>query len=496
MDSTCQKQIAASAVQGLQLNNDVLLNILAFSDRETLCTLAQTCHIIHQYCSKYILQDGVFLKSKEQFVSFAHFLVGGSDWHHRIRLLHILALFINERSSAPEGQLGKLLHKLFVALASSGSLRRLSIYFSERILGWHPDLPEAIAGLHTIRYLMIVDAGPRAIRMLKALRASLLYADITMKDTVLPPEDKNPIRLLQGSQGSLRELVAKSFVGVPDTPQYPHVTTFHLGCTQKAPWTHHYVRAFPHLRHLTTQISYHHRCNLGEIEKRRARNQSEQEHFGAWPSLRSFRGSVLSLYLLGIRCPIRAVNIDTEGEALLSPAVLRAVLDDARPHRLHLCIDGGYLLADPDAGFWHTFSHPCVEAVEHFALDVRLSVVERSSLDISAALAAIAPHIVAPLRDLRSFKLTIDCSQISSGRRPLRSAEYRPLYPVEEVLAGWDMNAYANHIRRGTESSGSLQSITVCLKDHRSRGNHTVTLGSECEAEVDSSDEEDGARDD
>ncbi|KAL1937404.1 hypothetical protein VTO73DRAFT_13740 [Trametes versicolor] len=452
--------------------------------------------MLHRYSAKYILQDGVLLKSKEQFVSFAHFLVGGSDRRHRIRLLRTLTLFINERSSAPESQFGKLLQMLLVTLASSGSLRRLTIYFPERILGWHPDLPETMAGLHTIRYLTVDDAGPRAVQMLKALRAPLLYADITMKNTMLPPEDKNPMCLLQCSQGSLRELVAKSFIGVPDTPQYPHVTTFHLGCTQTAPWTHHYVRAFPHLRHLTTQISYNHRCNHGSIEKRRARNQSEQERFGAWPSLRSFRGSVLSLYLLNIRCPIRTVTLDTQGEALLSPAVLRAVLDDARPQRLHLHMDGGYLLADPDAGFWHMFSHPCVEAVEHFALDVRLSVVERSSLDISAALAAIAPHIVAPMRALRSFKLTIDCSQISSGRRPPRSTEYRPLYPVEEVLAGWDMDAYANGIQRGAEPSGSLQSVSVCLKDHRSRGNHTVTVGSECQNEVDLSDEEDGARDD
>ncbi len=376
------------------LHNDILLHILNFASKDLLRTLTQTCRMLHGQGARYLLQDGVSLVTDKQILSFMLFIVGNSGGE-RPRILRLRELTLSREppsyidaapgsDSAPSSEAaGMLLHRLFVALASFGLLTRLTIYDSEEVLGLHPALPDAIARLDTIKQLNVSFAGPRTVKMLKALRSTLFWADISIESEVeLPLKDKNPMWLLHGSQGSLRSLSATFSVSAPDSPVYPLATALRLSYTD-APRTQHYVRAFPHLRVLSTWdcCGWDHDETYDEL---RERNQSEQEHLGSWPVLESYQGSIMNLYLLGICCPIRTVAIGHH-EDELDPLMLVAVLGDARPRKLQLRIDGGHWLGDPD--FLETFVHPGTEALKRFELCVNLEETDRDT-DISDALAS------------------------------------------------------------------------------------------------------------
>ncbi|KAL1943179.1 hypothetical protein VTO73DRAFT_4254 [Trametes versicolor] len=401
------------------LYDDILLHILDFASKGTIGTLMQTCRMFHKHGTHYLLQDGVFLATDKQIMSFMFFIVGNSGDEERPRVLLLRALTLSRQrciEDAPNSDLvpfqeetaGIFLHGFFKAIASFGCLLRLTIYDSEEVLGLHPDLPEAIAGLRTLIQLTVSFAGIHTVRMLKALRSTLFYADITIEseardnESELSLEDQNPMWLLHGSQGTLRRLTASFSVSASDGPIFPLVTVLNLSYTD-IPRTQHYVRAFPALRVLNTDYC----CGWGndeDYDARRAQNQDEQDRLGAWPSLDSYRGSVTNLYLLGLRCPVGTIELDHEEETL-DPAVLRVVLGDARPRRLQLRVEGGQWLVDPD--FLATFAHPGVEALERLELLVTLNKNDRD-MDVSATLdpAVLTSRIVGPLQDLVAFRLS------------------------------------------------------------------------------------------
>lgn len=188
--------------------------------------------------------------------------------------------------------------------------------------------------------------------------------------------------LLHGSWDSLRGLSATFSVSAPDSPQYPLLTTLRLSYTD-AQRTQHYAHAFPHLRTFTTWDC----CGWGygeSIEERRTQNQSEQERLGTWPALESYQGTIMNLYLLGIRCHIRTLAL-SHFEDALEPEMLHAVLGDARPRRLQLRIEGGYWLVAPE--LLETFTRPGVEELKRFELIVLLEEDDRD-MDVYTTLAS------------------------------------------------------------------------------------------------------------
>ncbi|KAL1943172.1 hypothetical protein VTO73DRAFT_4247 [Trametes versicolor] len=505
MDSTCGAASSRTARHGgiftritanqrPYLHDDILLHILNFASKDLLRTLTQTCRMLHSQGARYLLRDGVSLATDKQILSFMLFIVHNSGGE-RPRILRLRELTLSREhpshierpgpDSVPPSEVpGMLLQGLFVALASFGVLTRLTIYDSEEVLGLHPALPEAIAGLRTLLQLNVSFVGPRTVRMLKAFQSTLFWADISIESEVeLPLEDKNPMLLLHGSRDSLRDLSATFSVSTPDSPQYPLLTTLRLSYTD-APRTQHYVHAFPHLRTLTTWDC----CGWGHgesIEELRIQNQSEQERLGTWPALESYQGTIMNLYLLGIRCPIRTVAL-SHFEDELEPEMLHAVLGDARPRRLQLRIEGGYWLVAPE--FLETFTRPGVEALRRFELIVQLEEADRT-MCVYTTLDSILLSIVRPLKDLVSFKLCFDCSSIKRDRYGMKTRQNDPLERHEQDLADWDIDDYAHRIEY--EASTKLQSISVSLKGHRTRAAETVTLGPKWSFKDNSSDDED-----
>ncbi|OJT01753.1 hypothetical protein TRAPUB_7809 [Trametes pubescens] len=471
-----------------RLYDDILLHILHFASKDVVCILMQTCRMFHERGAKYLLQDGLSLATNKQILSFMLFVGSDSD-RERARILHLRKLTLSRRPLlidvsesdlvlSPEA-VGMLLHGLFTAIASFGCLEILTIYDSEEVLSLHPALAEVIAALPTITQLNISFAGVRTVRMLKALRSTLFSADIRLgfkalhNESELSIEDKNPMWLLHGSQDTLRQLSTTSPGSAPDNPQYPLVTVLNLTYTE-IPRTQHYVRAFPHLRIITTDDYFG--WDSGEdFDMWRALNQNEQDRLGTWPSLDSYCGTVTNLYLLGLRCPVGTMELDHEGQ-MFSPTMLHAVLGDARPRQLQLRVCGGHSLVDP--AFLETFAHPGVQALERFELFVDLQKGDREMV-IFAALdpVVLALRIVAPLKHLVGFRLCLDYTWINFLTHRAEAVEGPPLEPAEEALVGWDIDDFAHRMQQKLSASTNLRSIIVSLQGHRTRSPETVTVG-------------------
>ncbi|EIW56513.1 uncharacterized protein TRAVEDRAFT_49341 [Trametes versicolor FP-101664 SS1] len=481
--------IQTMAGRSTYLYEDILLHILDLASKDLVRTLMQTCRMFHEHGTKYLLKDGVSLTTDKQIMSFMLF-VGSDSGRERQCILLLRELTLSRRRCTDDAQdsdlvqfhedtAGIFLRGFFTAISSFGCLLRLTIYDSEEVLGLHPALPEAIAGLPTLTYLSVSSAGPCTVRMLKALRSTLFYANIGIGPepwdigNELTLEDQNPMWLLHRSQDTLRELDTTFSTSASDSPIYPHATVLNLDYFD-IPQMQHYVRAFPNLRVLTTKdYCSRSRGESGgeDLDMRRAQNQNEQDRLGTWPSLERFRGTVTNLYLLGLRCPVGTLYLDQDGERF-DPTMLHAVLGDACPRRLQLRFDGGDWLADPD--FLATFAHPGVQALKRFDLIVNLQKEDRG-MDISVALdpAVLASRIVVPLKNLVAFWLCLDCSWI----RYVTYGEEPPLEPVEEALVGWDMDEFAHRMLQEVGASAKLQSVTVSIQFHRTRSQETVTIG-------------------
>lgn len=377
------------------LCDDILLHILDFARQGTIIgALMQTCHMLHEHGMKYLLQNGVHLMTNEQILSFMFFIVGNSGSEEPPRLLRLRELTLSRRpvGEAPRSGLipspkvvGIVLHWFFTAIASFCCLVGLTINDSEEVLGLHPALLEAIAGLRTLTHLTVSFVGVLTVRILKALRSALSYAHMSIdNESELSLEDQNPMWLLHGSQDTLRQLSTAFSVSTPGSPIYPLVTVLNLSYADILR-TQHYVRAFLALRILAIDNCYGW-GNYEDFSARRARNQDEQDHLGAWPSLESYSGSVRIPNMLGLRCPIGTMKLSNDVEAP-HPTVLCAVLGDTRPRRLQLRVYGGHCLVDPD--FLNTFAHPGVDALKRFELFVNMQPGNRD-MDIFAAL--VSPH--------------------------------------------------------------------------------------------------------
>ncbi|OJT15682.1 hypothetical protein TRAPUB_5060 [Trametes pubescens] len=424
--------------------------------------------------------------------SFVSFMLKEGHSTYRLKLLRSLHLYWPSIPRPPVSleATGMALARLFRSLAEDGDLHNLSIHGAEQIV-LYPDVPAAITQLTTLEWLNVADARRRTINMLSGLRCPFKVAIISLGSPrneadgwILSILDKHLLWSLQPFTATLSYLtIATRRFSAPDDPVFPNVTYLNLS-TADIRWVRHYVRAFPNLLILSARD-----CDIpegrAEYGLRRAGNLSEQETSGTWQSLTSYCGSILTLYLLAIPKHIPKV-VFNEVEDGLQSGMLRTVLGGARPRQLQLTLDGAFWLLDPD--FLSTFTHYGVDALRHFKLVVKVDALDDVTY-IPEALESAIDHVIKPLQvTLVAVTIEVDLSWYCVPRKfepPLPESD-----PIEEVLEGWDVDAYAHRIQDKIGAvSPALRSVTVGLWHHRTRGNCQVTLGLTYES-FDDSDEE------
>ena len=329
------------------LYQTILSLVIAFCDRGTVSAIMKTCYALHDEGIRVLLARGVVLKDERDVRSFIAF--GRAEGGRR--LTHFKELTITA-------------HSLFRPIATAFSLflsqyahllvvETLRIDHADTLLaGGNPPLYETFAKLRHVLTLKVSGSGATSAKFLRAMESKLQDAELNMippspggEDRPNGPEDYNCIRLLHGSQDTLRRLSGSSFElmtewETPTYPQvYPNVEQLILN-NNDGPVTIVYAHAFPNLRFFQYDTSDEDLRMIGTTYKEhqvvRNLNIIQQiELHSPWQNLEACHASLADLFLLGLQCHVRRLHV--LGHFMLS-SHLRAVLADTTPE--YMCLQG------------------------------------------------------------------------------------------------------------------------------------------------------------
>ncbi|KAM5538704.1 hypothetical protein V8D89_007733 [Ganoderma adspersum] len=332
-------------------NVDVMHIIMSYADRRVVSSLMNTCNALNSAGTKYLLEDGIFLRREEGLVSFMWFLGArgnASERFRRITFLKKLTLDFNH----PTDSIARSLEALFEILAlAAPDFTFLTIWTAEPLLVLHPPLGTAIAKLAKLKTLQLFQTGEHCATLLRTLQSSLVTVKLRFgqysrepENEDLPASDVNPILLLEGSQSTLESLSTSFALSSPDGPCYANVTHLELSCAD-LPYIEDYIRAFPNLQSLT---SFQYAVFAGELEwhERREIAMAHQAQHGTWQSMRHYQGSLLTLWIWGLTCRIPSVRLIFDQWLGVDPNFLNDIILDVRPLDLSLRLPGASPLLD------------------------------------------------------------------------------------------------------------------------------------------------------
>ncbi|KAI0632966.1 hypothetical protein C8Q77DRAFT_1120719 [Trametes polyzona] len=498
-----------------RMPQDVLLEILRWADEQTVIALMETCRHLNRYGAKYLLEGGVSLNVgwPKQLWCFSAFL--GRDSAYRSPYVESLTIEgideSEEFGKRPSGG-GKILISVLQRLAAEGNLRKLVIEDAEELLEYMPKIARYIARLTTLTELKIANVGTNAAQMLKSSRSHFITVDIAMWDNndevefagsesdeddlganegteTIPSDLRHNIttHLFPASRQSLVQMYAMYPMSVCCGPRYVNVVYF---CMVRAARfrTVSYVHAFPNLQKLFSA-----QCNNSSSEFvdeedfhifRELNADGQQRRGSSWTALRSYSGSLSTLYALAHPHHIRVLNIHCDDDSYTKTGIdvemLDTVLNEARPTCFSLTIRTAKLLRDQD--FLDIWTRPPALAFEHLEFTIRLRSKAGdgdANLSLTTTLDVFLSDIVAPLPTLRTIRFCLDCEQLVLrapwGLERL-SLEEHPLVPIERTLMDWDLGAFAGRLR----DSCAMQppdSVGVYIQGHRARPDEGVQIG-------------------
>ena len=332
-------------------NLDIMHIIMSYASRRVVSSLMNTCNALNSAGTKYLLEDGVFLRREEGLESFICFLWARdnpSECFRRVTFLKKLTLHFNY----PTESMARSLECLFeiVAPAAPG-FTFLEIWAAEALLILHPPLGTSIANLAKLKTLQLFQTGEHCATLLRTLQSSLVTVKLHFGHYTREPEnedlalpDMNPILLLEGSQSTLESLSTSFALSSPDGPCYTNVTHLELSCAD-LPYIEDYIRAFPNLQSLTSfectgfadELEWHERRDIA---------MAHQAQHGTWQSMRHYQGSLLTLWIWGLTCRIPSVRLGFDQRLGVDPNFLNDIILDVRPLDLSLRLPGASPLLD------------------------------------------------------------------------------------------------------------------------------------------------------
>ncbi|KAM5534617.1 hypothetical protein V8D89_011710 [Ganoderma adspersum] len=408
-------------------NVDVMHIIMSYADRRVVSSLMNTCNALNSAGTKYLLEDGIFLRREEGLVSFMWFLWArgnASERFRRITFLKKLTLDFNH----PTDSIARSLEALFEILAlAAPDFTFLTIWTAEPLLVLHPPLGTAIAKLAKLKTLQLFQTGEHCATLLRTLQSSLVTVKLHFGQYRL-----NPILLLEGSRSTLESLSTSFALSSPDGPCYANVTHLELSCAD-LPYIEDYIRAFPNLQSLTSF---------------------------QYASMRHYQGSLLTLWIWGLTCRIPSVRLIFDQRLGVDPNFLNDIILDVRPLDLSLRLPGASpLLDDAVRGvlseedrlqglelclIFHINGNDGTVSIGHI-LDLIIDVVRTSSVS--------------------TFKLILDLTWMKVSRSRYESDDgdkELPMFPFEIYLQDMDVDAYADNL---LASVASLKEVQVSVTE-------------------------------
>lgn len=332
------------------LNADVLLAVFSLAGNQTKLALMSTCQALYRQGGKQFLKSvDVKLDAERRVESFHRFME--ADGGSRGRFLRRLYIDLENPSKA----VGVQLKTMLTRLTPVSHLMDLNISHLEPLLSVYPPLSRTIATLTSLKNVSIRCLGERSLEMLGSMQSKLTTVRLDPvgrggMDYRLfeKASDRNPITLLRQFSSSLCDL---SLVVIDDTtkaqddaPQYPLLSSLTLEGAPSAPITWHYARAFPNLKTLT--ITGFDVCDVEDFgfTEFRMKNRTHLHEHGCWTSLDMFDGPIVMLWLLGLPCPVRHLQVSVSDhhdlDEELTADMIREALSPARPTRLGIAFYG------------------------------------------------------------------------------------------------------------------------------------------------------------
>ncbi len=336
-----------SEMDAVQFSLDIFHLLMSWSERREVSHLMRTCHTLNHEGVSYILNEDPQLETALHVRSFLQFAAarGNSvELAHRLERLRGLTVDVRE---ADARIVAPLIKKLLVEMAPyMKNLARIN--FRDRLhalVQAEPELPAAVAALSTLESLHLGGIDRRGLEGLVGLKSRLKHAVISVElELASDVEGHDVARLLQSSRMTLRSV---SFSAVydpipsPSPPCFAHVRHLSLEYTRTLV-TSNLVAAFPNVEKLEaswlvlTTMDY---IEDAVLDHHRAQNIISQQERGAWRSLRSFHGSLASLYVLGLTCHVPFVCVNTDENEGFDLRWARAIVADTQPTHLTFDID-------------------------------------------------------------------------------------------------------------------------------------------------------------
>ncbi|PIL32892.1 hypothetical protein GSI_05010 [Ganoderma sinense ZZ0214-1] len=348
---------------GSVLPFDVLSDIMAVSPPSTISALMKTCHALYTEGPKHLLCDGVQLDRSRDIASFANFmLTEDSDSSRFAHLRKLVVALANPGPFEYQRRLAELL------VHHSLALETLVLHHADSFLEQSRcRLREAFCGLKTIKRLVVFGVLEYGAAIIQNIPSPVESMSISVANFFRPP-DIAP--MLRPFSNTLHTLLINS----KNSPVYslfkdlrprdfPRVRTFGVvwdGSVPELLTTPAFALAFPAIKHLqliptahpyasrasTLMSSFTPMSTFEELARNRARagNHSQTPRGpppgrlvseSSPPAVEECSGEVLSVYKLGLNCPLTTLRLwpPIRAEDL---ATLRVVLEETRPR--HLCL--------------------------------------------------------------------------------------------------------------------------------------------------------------
>ncbi|KAI0748757.1 hypothetical protein C8Q80DRAFT_1354475 [Daedaleopsis nitida] len=482
------------------INYDILLHVIENTeDIRTALVLTSTCQHLRQEGPKLILRRPICINSNAMALSLINFLSGGEYESQRFQYLRDITL---STALLPRQAFLYAVH-----------LESLTILGAEWLF-WdaEPALYQAIAGMRSLRHLVLRGVDRKACDLLRTLVAPLSTVVLDfcpdfaeglwdiLEDTERP--SYHPTRLLVNFAPSLEELEICMFdfssrrTGSPtvrSAVEYSKLRRLHIHDEPTILSTP-YIQTFPNLTHLhITSDNYDNQPSTYiELRGHRITNLATNTLLAyetdttLWPHLREFEGYVVDLYLLG----------------LLSHIPHLKLRDCAANHDLHMLQDVLLFVHPIQLDFEaHLLAFDAVvhnlaaalrtdqaSSIVNLSILLRLSEDDRE-VDFGSVMGDLEVSMAA--LNLQHFKLTCwdfglsptDCSDMddealmaSIGLPPPPPRAPRPLAPwtvAERTLEEYDLEGLATRL---LESNPSLQLLELSIELPRRRGSRIATL--------------------
>ncbi|KAI1794871.1 hypothetical protein LXA43DRAFT_1058870 [Ganoderma leucocontextum] len=320
---------------------------MSCADRMATSRLMRTCRILNHEGAKHLFRDTPWIMGHAAAISFTQYAFARADvdeMAHRMHWLRSLHLSVPRCPDSCPRFARTMAFFLSHFAIHAPNFVELELGDSEDLLSADADLAEVISAIARLQKLTLGSAGPQASKMLRHSKFRLWFADIAgHEQPAQSSANDNPVFALHNSCDTLQVLSLErvTFDRGSDhhLPCYPNLARLDLA-TSLAPSVYRLAQAFPNLRTLNvnTDPGYSY-LNAVEREETRQANMVGQAQHDTFHALRSYSGSILSLYLFGLTCRIPFVNLrDDEDEPCWDVPMLQAICAKTRPAHLELYI--------------------------------------------------------------------------------------------------------------------------------------------------------------